>query len=108
MRGEETALAALFPTETVFERYAAACLRRYLDKEKYVLRVQDTKHWLFDAPSNQFRLRPDLVILHKSNGKPLAILDTKSVCDADSVNVRTPSPWRGTRQEQTFPTICPR
>ena len=39
--------------------------------------VQDTGHWLFDAPYKQFRLRPDLVILDKSNGKPLAVLDTK-------------------------------
>lgn len=77
LRGGQTALALLFPMETVFERYVAACLRRFLNKEKYILRVQDTGHWLFDEPSRQFSLRPDLVVLDRDSGTPLAVLDTK-------------------------------
>ena len=76
LRGEENALALLFPMQTVFERYVAACLRRYLDAGKYALRAQDTGHWLFDTPSDQFQLRPDLVIVDK-NGQPVTVLDTK-------------------------------
>ena len=74
--GNETALSLLFPMETVFERYIAACLRRYLDRGKYILRVQDAGRWLFDKPSTQFCIRPDLVIFDR-NHKPLAVLDTK-------------------------------
>ena len=106
LRGEETALALLFPMETVFERYAAACLRRYLDKEKYVLHVQDTGHWLFDAPSEKFGLRPDLVIFDRSNGKPLAVLDTKWKRLSDSGNALSDSVCKNVSQGDIYQALA--
>lgn len=104
--GEETALALLFPMETVFERYVAACLRRYLDREKYVLSVQDTGRWLFDAPSKQFRLRPDLVVLDKNNGNPLAVLDTKWKRLSDSGNAFSDSVCKSASQSDIYQALA--
>lgn len=106
LRGEETALALLFPMETVFERYTAACLRRHLDNKKYVLWAQDTGHWLFDAPSQQFRLRPDLVILDRSDGKPLAVLDTKWKCLSEPGNALSDSVCKKVSQGDIYQALA--
>lgn len=74
--GDQSALALLFPMERVFESYVAAVLRKHLDRTRYQIRVQDRGKYLFEVPSKQFALRPDLVITDLKSGET-TVLDTK-------------------------------
>ena len=72
--GKQISLAILFPMETLFESYIASLLRKKCP-EDYTVKVQDHQYYLFDTP-RRFRLRPDIVLEHKS-GYPRTVMDTK-------------------------------
>lgn len=76
-RGKSVNTALLFPMERIFEDYAAAMFRKYLNDPELTVLTQDRRKYLVDnhIDSPEFRLKPDMVI--EKNGKPVAILDTK-------------------------------
>jgi len=63
--GKNINFAFLFPMEKVFESYVAKKIRTLLP-DGYTVTAQDKSHFLFDKPSKQFNLRPDIVV--KKNG----------------------------------------
>lgn len=72
--GENNAFALLFPMETLFESYVAACLKKILPPQTYTLTLQDSRYCLFDTP-RRFQMRPDIVV--QNNCGLRHILDTK-------------------------------
>jgi len=74
--GSEVAVALLFPMEKVFESYIAAKLRRHIShiKSDILMWTQDTRYYLFDHPSKEFNLRPDIVLVKE---KKITVMDTK-------------------------------
>ena len=74
--GQEVALALLFPMEQLFESFVAHHVKRYMEARNYYVDVQDKRHYLFDAPTKRFSLRPDIVISNYER-KPILVLDTK-------------------------------
>lgn len=84
--GSETALALLFPMETLFESYIAALLRKGLDQSSFTVSVQDKTYHLFDEPEKKFLMKPDIVVTRKSD-RAVFVLDTKwKVLDASKAN----------------------
>lgn len=82
--GTTNARALLFPMEKLFESYVAQQLRLTLGGSDCEVIVQDKGYYLFDAPTKQFALRPDIVI--NFNGRTI-ILDTKwKLLDQSSKN----------------------
>ncbi len=71
--GESVSRALLFPMEKLFESYVAKYAKKVFDNCK--VSAQDKGYYLFNTPSNQFSLRPDLVVT-KPDGT-LVIMDTK-------------------------------
>ena len=71
--GSEVAVALLFPMEKVFESYIAAKLRRHISSD-IEMWTQDARHFLFDRPSKEFNLRPDIVLVKE---KKYTVMDTK-------------------------------
>ncbi|MBR3597825.1 MAG: McrC family protein [Clostridia bacterium] len=74
--GSEVAVALLFPMETLFESYIAALLKKELSNKGYVVSAQDRKYHLFDEPDKKFLMKPDIVIINKTD-KSTFIIDTK-------------------------------
>lgn len=72
--GTSNARALLFPMEKVFESYVAQQLKKVLNESNYQISIQDRGYYLFDVPSKQFALRPDIVI---KNDTRTIVLDTK-------------------------------
>lgn len=75
-KGSEIAMALLYPMEVLFESYIAAQINKYLDKQRFIFTAQDKAHHLFDYPKRKFLMKPDIVILDKTNGHNY-VLDTK-------------------------------
>lgn len=71
--GESVSRALLFPMEKLFESYVAKYAKKVFDDCE--VSAQDKGYYLFNSPSNQFSLRPDLVIT-KPDGT-IVIMDTK-------------------------------
>lgn len=72
--GSEVAIALLFPMEKIFESYIAGLVRKQLAPGIH-MKIQDSRHSLFDQPSQTFALRPD-IILEGGGDRPI-VLDTK-------------------------------
>ena len=72
-KGSNLATALLFPMERLFESYIAEKLRKALDLKKHNLKVQDSKHHLFEK---KFALRPDIVVENKES-ETCIVMDTK-------------------------------
>lgn len=72
--GSTTARSLLFPMEKVFESYVSQQIKKVFGSE-FEVSTQDKGHYLFDEPSQKFRLIPDIVIQSKDGTK--TILDTK-------------------------------
>ncbi len=81
--GSDTAVALLFPMDTLFERYVATLLKKELGSGGYTVSTQDAKYHLFDKPGKKFLLRPDIVITRNSD-KTVFILDAKWKVLADT------------------------
>jgi len=73
--GSTTSRSLLFSMDKLFESYVAKLIKKYSLDYKYNVSVQDKGHYLFDEPTQQFSLRPDLVVT-KQDGT-FVILDTK-------------------------------
>ena len=73
--GKTTSRALLFPMDKLFEAYVAKLVKKHSETYHYSVSAQDKGHYLFDTPTSQFALRPDIVV-SKSDGT-LVILDTK-------------------------------
>ena len=80
--GSTSVRSILFPMEKVFEAYVAKMLRKAVVKEteddywrEWNVRSQYGAKYLFEVPSNKFRMRPDIVM--KKDDKINIILDTK-------------------------------
>ena len=76
--GNTSVRSILFPMEKVFESYVAKMLRKEVFKEanrKWDVYSQYGTKYLFEVPSNKFRMRPDIVM--KKNDDVNIILDTK-------------------------------
>ena len=75
-RGDNLALALLFPMEKIFESYVAQQLQRQL--KNCDVSAQDSKYYFLESGCREgreeFQLRPDIVI---RNNNRLLILDTK-------------------------------
>ncbi len=74
--GSEVAQALLFPMETLFEHYIASMVKQKLPAQKFYVSIQDKSHHLFNHPSKQFLLKPDIVVTRREDGAVL-ICDTK-------------------------------
>lgn len=72
--GENEARALLFPMEKLFESYVYRELRKVVP-DNWNITAQDSGYYLFNEPSNMFKLRPDIVIDVPDFG-PI-VLDTK-------------------------------
>ncbi len=84
--GSEVAIALLFPMEVLFEKYIAFLMKKYINKTRYCISVQDKSFYLFDKPSKKFSIRPDLVIKCKFNNK-VYVMDTKwKILSSDKAN----------------------
>lgn len=82
-RGNDRAVALLFPMEKLFESYVADHLKKTIAGKNYDVRTQDEKYYLFDG---KFALRPDIVVAHKENGT-VVVLDTKwKLLNIDIIN----------------------
>jgi 5-methylcytosine-specific restriction enzyme subunit McrC len=85
-RGKTVSEALLFPMEEVFEDYVPFAMRRELCRREFAeweLATQVRGHYLFDAPRNEYPLRPDMVLRIPGSGGPV-ILDTKwKIMDLD-------------------------
>jgi 5-methylcytosine-specific restriction enzyme subunit McrC len=82
--GNTSVKSILFPMEKVFEAYVAKMLRKAVIKEttddywsEWSVYSQYGAKYLFESPSNKFRMRPDIVMKDKDNDKINIILDTK-------------------------------
>ncbi|MEE1275870.1 MAG: McrC family protein [Fibrobacteraceae bacterium] len=91
--GNTSVRSILFPMEKVFEAYVAKMLRKAVIKEttddywsEWNVHSQYGARYLFESPSNKFRMRPDIVM--KKNDKINIILDTKwkRLVNDDSLN----------------------
>ena len=71
--GKSVSRALLFPMEKIFESYIAKYTKTVFDD--CIVSTQDKGYYLFNSPSNQFSLRPDIVIEKPNSG--LVIMDTK-------------------------------
>lgn len=71
--GKSVSRALLFPMEKLFESYVAKYIKKIFND--YEVSSQDKGYYLFNKPSNQFSLKPDLVL--KKNNENLIIMDTK-------------------------------
>ena len=74
--GSGVAFALMFPMETLFERYVAVQLKKFLPAEDFSISIQDARHYLFTQPNKKFLLRPDIVITRKHDNA-IFICDTK-------------------------------
>ncbi len=84
--GSEVAIALLFPMEVLFEKYIAFLMKKYINKTRYCISVQDKSFYLFDKPSKKFSIRPDLVIKCQFNNK-VYVMDTKwKILSSDKAN----------------------
>ncbi len=72
--GKSQARALLFPMETVYESYVAQELKKVFIPEGWSVKTQDRGFYLFEEPSKQFALRPDIVV---RKGDRTVIMDTK-------------------------------
>ncbi len=81
--GPEVAWALLYPMEMLFESWVVSMLKKLLPAGEFHVSAQDQRYYLFDLPARQFRLRPDIVITRKSDGK-IFVLDTKWKLLADT------------------------
>lgn len=72
--GETEARALLFPMEKLFEEYVAKELKKAL-RDDWTLTAQDRGYYLFDEPSEIFKLRPDIVL--RKPDKTVIVMDTK-------------------------------
>ena len=70
------AFSLMFPMETLFERYVAVQLKKFLPAEDFSISIQDATHYLFTQPNKKFILRPDIVITRKHDNA-IFICDTK-------------------------------
>ena len=66
----------MFPMETLFERYVAVQLKKFLPAEDFSISIQDATQYLFTQPNKKFILRPDIVITRKHDNA-IFICDTK-------------------------------
>ena len=91
--GNTSVRSILFPMEKVFEAYVAKMLRKAVIKEttddywsEWNVHSQYGARYLFESPSNKFRMRPDIVM--KKKDKINIILDTKwkRLVNDDSLN----------------------
>lgn len=80
--GKTSVRSILFPMEKVFEAYVAKMLRKAVFKEtsddywnEWNVHSQYGTKYLFEVPSNKFRMRPDIVM--KKKDEINIILDTK-------------------------------
>lgn len=73
-KGEEKATALLFPMEKVFEDYIAYLIRKQIQESSWSVKTQEKKYYLFNKPSNNFLIKPDIVL---TLGKRTIVLDTK-------------------------------
>ena len=62
--------------ETLFERYVAVQLKKFLPAEDFSISIQDATQYLFTQPNKKFILRPDIVITRKHDNA-IFICDTK-------------------------------
>lgn len=74
--GSGVAFSLMFPMETLFERYVAVQLKKFLPAEDFSISIQDATHYLFTQPNKKFILRPDIVITRKHDNA-IFICDTK-------------------------------
>ena len=74
--GSGAAFSLMFPMETLFERYVAVQLKKFLPAEDFSISIQDATHYLFTQPNKKFILRPDIVITRKHDNA-IFICDTK-------------------------------
>lgn len=79
--GETNSRAILFPMEKVYESYVAQKMKKVFSPFGWSVSVQDQGFYLFEEQSDTgkksiFRLRPDIVLRRKSDGKTV-IMDTK-------------------------------
>ena len=73
--GDTVSRALLFPMDKLFEAYVAKMIKKESSPLGWDVSTQDRGYYLFDEPSSQFALRPDIVVT-KDDGT-LVILDTK-------------------------------
>ena len=80
--GNTSVKSILFPMEKVFEAYVAKMLRKAVIKKttddywsEWNVHSQYGARYLFESPSNKFRMRPDIVMKKKDDVN--IILDTK-------------------------------
>lgn len=66
--------AILFPMESVFESYVAKRLKAVCAEDGTIIRPQDSRYYLVDAPRKQYSLHPDIVAQRKG---VRVVLDTK-------------------------------
>lgn len=80
--GKTNSRAILFPMEKVYESYVAQQMKREFSPFGWDVSAQDQGYYLFEEQSdngktkNIFRLRPDIVMRRKLDGK-IVIMDTK-------------------------------
>ncbi|MBQ0028387.1 MAG: McrC family protein [Lachnospiraceae bacterium] len=80
--GKTNSRAILFPMEKVYESYVAQQMKKEFTPFGWDVTAQDQGYYLFEEQSdtgknkNIFRLRPDVVMRHKADGK-VVVLDTK-------------------------------
>lgn len=74
--GSGAAFSLMFPMETLFERYVAVQLKKFLPAEDFSISIQDATQYLFTQPNKKFILRPDIVITRKHDNA-IFICDTK-------------------------------
>ena len=73
--GPSKSKALLFPMEKLFESYVAKYMIQVYEGTGIDVSKQDQGYYLFDEPSKEFSLRPDIVITKEDGTK--VILDTK-------------------------------
>ncbi len=72
--GSNVAFCLLFPMESLFEAYVYHLMKKELKRCR--VKFQDRSHYLFQKPSRNFAIRPDIVVVDKENEK-LVVCDTK-------------------------------
>lgn len=72
--GKNNSKSLLFPMESVYESYVAYHMKKVFGPLGWNVSAQDIRHHLFEKPTPQFRLRPDIVM---RKGKGTVVLDTK-------------------------------
>ena len=72
--GESQSRALLFPMESVYENYVAQKVKKAFIPEGWSVKTQERGFYLFEEPTKQFALRPDIVM---RKGNRTVIMDTK-------------------------------